>query len=223
MHKDVEGQFKLKVLLVEDEQFTVTMVADVLARQGLEVLGVSSVSAALMAVTEFEPHVIVTDLDLGPGPDGSDLLNHVSRHFPWIGMVVLTAHSSPTLALGSGQSLPEETTFLIKSMSTADDIYEAIVAAVRNTDEPRNMAQEDAEGDFDDSTNFISRQQGELLRMMADGMSNAAIARERDRSLPATESMIHRLFASLGLGAEPDINPRVVAVRMWQQGKVRVK
>lgn len=223
MSKPADAGFKLRVLLVEDEQFTVTMVADLLTRHGLDVLGVSSVSSALSAVTEFEPHVIVTDLDLGPGPDGSDLLNHVSRNFPWIGMVVLTAHSSPTLALGAGQSLPEEATFLIKSLSSAQDIYEAIVNAVGSTDVPRNMADEGAEGDGGESASVVSKQQGELLRMMADGMSNAAIARERDRTLAATESMIHRLFASLGLGSEPDINPRVVAVRMWQQGKVRVR
>jgi DNA-binding NarL/FixJ family response regulator len=59
--------------------------------------------------------------------------------------------------------------------------------------------------------------------MLADGLSNSAIARQRDRTLAATESLIHRLFSSLGLDADPDINQRVIAVRMWQQGKVRIK
>jgi DNA-binding NarL/FixJ family response regulator len=74
-----------------------------------------------------------------------------------------------------------------------------------------------------DGIYVVSRSEGELLRMLADGLSNAAIARERNRTLPATESLIHRLFASLGLASDAGTNQRVLAVKMWLQGKVRIK
>ena len=59
--------------------------------------------------------------------------------------------------------------------------------------------------------------------MLADGLSNASIAKERDITLRAAEALIQRTFIALGVNGDPNVNPRVVAVRMWQQGKVAVK
>ncbi len=210
--------FKLKVLFVEDDQFTLNTVTELLERLGVTVMAVNTVPKAVMALTKFEPNVVLTDLDLGAGPDGSDFLNHVDETYPWIGKVILTAHSSPTLAVDSGQRLPEGVTFLIKSLVTGQDIYKAILDSVDREQEPRHMSLETVDGIF-----VVSKSQAELLRMLADGLSNGAIARQRDRTLAATESLIHRLFVALGLGSDPDVNQRVIAVKMWQQGKVRIK
>jgi len=213
-----ETTFKLKVLFVEDDQFTLKTVAELLERLGVTVLAVSSVSEAVRALTEYDANVVITDLDLGAGPDGSDLLRHVQEDYPWIGKVILTAHSSPELAVDTAQGLPDDVTFLIKSMASGQDIYEAILDSVDHGQKTRVMTLEPADGIY-----VVSRSQGELLRMLADGLSNAAIARERNRTLPATESLIHRLFTSLGLPSDADTNQRVLAVKMWLQGKVRIK
>jgi len=218
MNSNSQTQFKLKVLFVEDDLFTLNTVGDLLERQGMTVLGVASVPEAVAALAEFGPNVIVTDLDLGPGPDGSDLLNHVHEFYPWAGKVILTAHSSPELAVDTNSGLPADVTFLIKSLATSEDIYEAILNSVERTQDPRNMALEVADGVY-----TVSKSQAELLRLLADGLSNVAIARKRNRSLAATESLIHRLFTSLGINSDPDVNQRVIAVKMWQQGLVRIK
>jgi hypothetical protein len=41
--------------------------------------------------------------------------------------------------------------------------------------------------------------------------------------LRAAEALIQRTFTALGVSGDSTINPRVVAVRKWQQGKVVVK
>jgi DNA-binding NarL/FixJ family response regulator len=69
----------------------------------------------------------------------------------------------------------------------------------------------------------VTSTQAEILRMIADGLSNASIAETRGISLRAAEALVQRTFAALGVNGDPNINPRVVAVRMWQQGKVVVK
>jgi DNA-binding CsgD family transcriptional regulator len=69
----------------------------------------------------------------------------------------------------------------------------------------------------------ITAAQAEILRMIADGLSNSAIAKKRDISLRAAEGLIQRTFQALGVNGDSDMNPRVIAVRMWQQGKVAVK
>jgi hypothetical protein len=58
---------------------------------------------------------------------------------------------------------------------------------------------------------------------IADGLSTASIAKERDITVRAAEALIQRTFLALGVNGDPNVNPRVVAVRMWHQGKVAVK
>ena len=210
--------FKLKVLFVEDDQFTQRTVAELLNHHGVEILTVNSVPEAIICLPEFDPHAVLTDLDLGAAPDGGDLLRYLSKHYPWIGKVILTAHTSPELALGAEHNLPGDVTFLIKSLVDGQVMYDAILNSVEATQTPQNMSLE-----ANSSSLFVSKSQGELLRMLAEGLSNSAIAQKREMTLPATKSVIHRLFAALGLDSDANINQRVMAVKLWQQGKVRIK
>ena len=214
----VETKGSIKVLLVEDEEFTRILIRDALTNIGMTVLAVASVNQALAEIEEFDPNVVVTDLDLGPGPDGADLLNKIEEERPWTGMVVLTAHASPELAVHGGRSIPEGATYLVKSqISSASSLKAAIEESIAH---PGLNAK--AVKNSDDQY-MVSSMQGEILRMIADGLSNAAIARERNVTLRAAEALVQRTFTALGVKGNPDVNSRVVAVRLWQQGKVVVK
>ena len=57
----------MRVLLVEDEDFTRTMVGEMLSASGITVRPVASVAEALNVIDEFDPNVVLTDLDLGDG------------------------------------------------------------------------------------------------------------------------------------------------------------
>jgi DNA-binding NarL/FixJ family response regulator len=207
-----------RVLLVEDEEFTRAMVAGALEAAGHEVRGASSVAEALVALNGFEPHVVIADLDLGSGPSGADLLHRVAEESPWVGLVVLTAHAAPSLALPAGTRLPDRVVYLIKSdVSSGRDLQGAMHAAIADA-EPALPVAEDAEG-----RPVISRVQGEVLRLIAEGYSNQGIAEIRGTSMRATESLVHRTFTALGLGNDKRMSPRVQAVRMWQQGRVSVR
>jgi DNA-binding NarL/FixJ family response regulator len=69
----------------------------------------------------------------------------------------------------------------------------------------------------------VSSSQGEILKMVADGLTNSAIAQNKGISLRAAEALVQRTFLALGVKNDPNLNPRVIASRMWQQGKVIVK
>jgi DNA-binding NarL/FixJ family response regulator len=214
----VDAKGAIKVLLVEDEEFTRTLIRDSLEKIGMNVVDVGSVQAALAVMDDFDPHVVVSDLDLGPGPDGADLLYKVEQTRPWTGMVVLTAHASPELALHGATRIPANATYLVKSqISSTDYLRTAIEESIVHPG-AINMIKRNSEDQY-----VVSASQGEILRMIADGLSNAAIARERDVTLRAAEALIQRTFAALGVKGDPDVNSRVIAVRLWQQGKVVVK
>lgn len=207
-----------RVLLVEDEEFTRAMVASALEAAGHQVRGAPSVAAGLVILNDFEPHLVIADLDLGAGPTGADLLHRVSQVSPWVGLVVLTAHAAPSLALPAGARLPERVVYVIKSdVASGADLQLAMDAAIAGAAHGAAPA-EDADG-----RPVISRVQGEILRLIAEGYSNQGIAEFRGTSLRATESLVHRTFVALGLGDDKRMNPRVQAVRMWQQGRVSVR
>jgi len=214
----VETKGSIKILLVEDEEFTRILIRDALTNIGMSVMAVASVNQALAEIDEFDPNVVVTDLDLGPGPDGADLLNKIEEERPWTGMVVLTAHASPELAVHGGRSIPEGATYLVKSqISSASSLKAAIEESIAHPGlNPKAVKNSDDQY-------IVSSMQGEILRMIADGLSNAAIAREKNVTLRAAEALVQRTFTALGVKGNPDVNSRVVAVRLWQQGKVVVK
>lgn len=207
-----------RVLLVEDEEFTRAMVAGALESSGHEVRGAASVADGLAILDLFEPHVVIADLDLGPGPTGADLLQRVAQETPWVGLVVLTAHAAPALALPPGARLPDHVVYLIKSdVTSGSDLQSAMQAAIAHAEPPISVSEDD------EGRPVISRVQGEILRLIAEGYSNQGIAEVRGTSLRATESLVHRTFAALGLGNDKRMSPRVQAVRMWQQGRVSVR
>ena len=211
-------QRSIRVLLVEDEDFTRTMVSEMLSASGIHVHPVASVAEALQSMDQFDPHVVLTDLDLGHGPDGADLLTKVAEDRPWTGMVIMTAHASPELAINDVSRIPEQAGYIVKSElnsihSLVSIIQESIIMP-GNFNGSDNMGEEKV---------TITSSQAEILRMIADGLSNTAIAEARGITLRAAEALIQRTFAALGVNGDSSINARVAAVRMWQQGKVAVK
>lgn len=208
--------FRWKILLVEDEEFTRGLLTNSLEKSGVDVRSCPSVAEALSTLQDFEPHVVITDLDLGVGPSGVHLLERVAEERPWTGMVILSAHASPELAVRDGHRIPEGTVYLVKSaVRSADDLLGVVEAAV----EKRVVREAGEESD----RVVLSQVHGEILRLIAEGLSNAGIAKERNTTLRAAEGMVQRTFLALGLRSDPDHNARVLAVRMWQQGKVVVR
>jgi DNA-binding NarL/FixJ family response regulator len=208
----------IRVMLVEDEEFTRNIVSEMLTTSGITVASVDSVAKAISTIDSFDPHVVITDLDLGNGPDGADLLLKVFNERPWTGMVIMTAHASPELAINDASRIPHPTVYIVKSeIKSISNLLLAIEESIEKTGKFQQSSAPSGE------KITITASQAEILHMLADGLSNASIAKERGITLRAAEALIQRTFIALGVNGDPNVNPRVVAVRLWQQGKVAVK
>ena len=212
-------EFQVRVLVAEDEPFTLALVSEALAAANIEVSAVATVNEAISTIEVFSPNVVVTDLNFGPGaPTGADLLAHIDEHYPWIGKVVLTSHGSASLALPMGNYLDSKVTYLVKAqLSSTATLVNAVNESI--TKSAGTTQRQSIAGD----QILISKAQGEILLLIAEGYTNAAIAKKRGKSVRATEALVQRTFTVLGLGNDSDFNPRTKAVRMWQQGKIMVK
>ena len=212
-----EAGFRYRVILVEDEEFTRGLLTQTLRAAGVEVCACATAAEALGTFAGFDPHVVMTDLDLGPGPSGVHLLRGVEQQAPWVGRIVLSVHASPQLGARDWGPLSGDVVYLVKpTVSSVDDLLAAIEAAVEH-----KVVREAGEGP-DDRT-VISAAHGEVLRLVAEGPSNAGIAEVRGTSVNAAEAMVQRMFLAMGIRSDRRHNARVLAVRMWQQGRVIVR
>jgi DNA-binding NtrC family response regulator len=86
------------VLIVEDEHVLAQAMSDYLARHGFEPAVAGSGEAALEALAEFEPDLVVLDYQL-PGMDGLEVLREMRQRAPQATVVMLTAHGSVKAAV----------------------------------------------------------------------------------------------------------------------------
>jgi DNA-binding NarL/FixJ family response regulator len=140
----------------------------------------------------------------------------VNDEFPWIGLVVLTSHHSPELAVDDSKELPPGAVYLVKSqLRRVEDISDAIAFSINGQEQEQVAISKDAI--------TLTSSQAEVLRMIASGASTRALAEHRGTTVRAAETMLTRVYQALGLKADEQSNPRVEAVRLWQQGRITVR
>ena len=207
----------LRVVVADDDAFTISLVGDGLRAKGFDVSTATTASDAWKLVLATDPHCLVSDLNFGAGTSGATLLRRASSEHPWMGLVVLTSHLSPELAVEDSSSLPPNVVYLVKSqLKRIDDLADAVRRAISGR----------TDGDLPDipvGTFLITAAQAEVLRMLAAGASTKALAAHRGTTVRAAETMLSRLYAALELGTDPSANSSVSAVRLWQQGKIIVR
>ena len=208
----------MRVVVADDDPFTVSLVGGGLQAQGFTVHTAETIERAWELIVAEEPHALVSDLDFGGGASAVPLLARAAQEYPWMGVVVLTAHRSPELAVDSPGDIPASAVYLVKStLRRVEDLGDAVRRSISG-DPPASRGGEDGQ-----PVVSLTQAQAEVLRMLAAGASTRAVAEHRGTTVRAAETMLTRLYAALGLVVTEHSNPRVEAVRIWQQGRVAVR
>jgi DNA-binding NarL/FixJ family response regulator len=205
-----------RVVVADDDAFTASLVSDGLRGSGFEVRVASTAWEAWSIVESWHPHALVTDLNFEAKASGAELLRRVEAKFPWVGLVVLTSHMSPELAVEDGGGLPSSSVYLVKSqLRGIEALGDAVERSIAGLSARPAVASPD--------TPVITSAQAEVLRLLATGASTKALADYRGTTVRAVETMLARLYAALGLGDDEQSNPRVAAVKLWERGQVSVR
>jgi DNA-binding NarL/FixJ family response regulator len=204
-------QFDRKVLIVEDEPLLRSLIAANLERDGFQVEAVGSAAEARKIVKDFDPDVALLDIELGDGPTGVDLALILRRQIPAIALVFLTHIPEPRVVGIDNKKIPKNAAYLNKErIANPGVVLEAIEAALR--DKVRANFRDDKK---DHPLIDVSRSQLAVLQMVALGMSNTEIAKERETSVRAVENLVKRAFIAAGIDLESGGNPRVTAAREY--------
>jgi DNA-binding NarL/FixJ family response regulator len=198
------------VLVVEDEALTRSLIVEMLESAGFEVQACASAVEALRECRYVDPDAVITDIDLGPGPSGLDLVENLGRTSPHIAVLILSNY--PILRQHPVNARKRLAYLDKREVGSSATVIQALEAVLRDEVEKRRVAD-----DADAAVARLSRAQLDALRMMAEGLSNAEIAAQRGISKRAAESLIQRTIATLGISPDERLNPRVQAVRIYFQ------
>jgi len=197
------------VLVVDDDDFTRTLVATMVEAFGLDVVASgSAVTEAMSLAHELQPDLAVVDLDLGEGPTGVDLAHGLRTLNASIALVMLTSYGHPTW-MGQHREPPPGTRYVVKGevkdrQILADAISSALAEPLANDASARRGTP-------------LSESQWEILRLVASGFSNAEIARRRSITDDAVNRAISRLTKQLDIDAGKEGNTRVLLAQAYNR------
>jgi DNA-binding NarL/FixJ family response regulator len=214
----------IRLVLAEDNYLVREGIRHLLEMQpDLEVAAVCDDLESLLAAVDAErPDVVVTDVRMPPGgaDEGIQAAARLRGTDPDIGVVVLSQYANPgyVLALLDGGSARRA--YLLKER--VKDL-EQLVGAIRTVADggsvidPKvveTLVAEDARG-VESALKQLTRREHDVLREMAEGKNNAAIAEALFLTERSVEKVIHSIFLKLGLTWEGTVHKRVKAVILY--------
>ncbi len=199
------------VLVVEDEPLLRDLIARSLEGAGFVVTTAASAADAKRAVKTADPDALLLDIELGPGPNGFDLAEVVSRQRPDIGIVFLTNLPDPRFGGRGTKAVAKNQAYIRKgAIDSGAELIQALEAVLRD------RITQDYRHDLASNRPLaqLSQRQLDTLRLVAEGKTNAQISQIRGTSVRAVESMLQRIFELLDINPN-DSNPRVLAVSKY--------
>ena len=193
------------ILVVDDDDFTRFLLVRTLRDLGFErVMDAPTAAAGLASARKRIPDAAILDLDLGPGPNGIDCAHALRKMSPQIAIVMLSSYQDPRL-LGANRPLPEGSVYLSKRLLGDAEV---LAATVRDVLQSPGARRAPTPGQSPAPVK-LSDNQIEIMRLVAEGYSNAEIARRIFVTEPGVAKAIGRLVKQLGIDAGPDANVRV--------------
>lgn len=203
-----------RILVVEDDPMTRGLLADVLEGAGFVVVSVSNAADARRAAAAADPDGLVLDVDLGPGANGFDVADALLVAYPYLGVLFLTHLPDSRFAGRELESLPPGAGYVRKERLSEPGV---LVAAVDSALRGAAVKQPRDDRDPDRPLGTLTATQIEVLRMIAQGLTNQQIADARATSVQAVVQTITRAMQAIGAPESSEGNARVVAARRYMR------
>jgi DNA-binding NarL/FixJ family response regulator len=206
-----------RVVLADDDVLLREGLAALLERSGFGIAGQCSTGAELIAlVREHRPELAVVDVRMPPmhETEGLDAARVIRAECPETAILLLSAYVDVGQAMdlvGTGQSFG----YLLKSRVTdVKEFVETVERIVRGGSviDPVLVQELVAARRTDDALDEISPREREVLALMAEGRSNAGIARKLFVTEGTVEKHVRSIFAKLPLPETEDDHRRILAV-----------
>jgi DNA-binding NarL/FixJ family response regulator len=208
---------KPRVVLAEDDVLLREGLASLLERSGFQVTGQAGDASQLMdLVAQQSPDLVVVDIRMPPThtTEGLEAARRIRREHPETGILVLSAHVEVDQAmelLAGGRAVG----YLLKSRVTdMEEFLDTLqrIAKGGSVVDPALVAELVSARHRDDPLAALSPREREVLALMAEGRSNAGIAKRLWVTEGTVEKHVRAILTKLTLPETTDDHRRVLAV-----------
>lgn len=206
-----------RVLIADDDMLVREGIASVLARGRFEVIGtVGDATELIELVRAGAPDLVVLDIRMPPthSTEGLDAAHAIRAEFPGVGILVLSGHVEVHRAvdlLAEGDRVG----YLLKSRLTdAAAFLDSVerIAQGGTVIDPGLVRELVAARRVTDPLEGLTKREREVLQLMAEGRSNAGIARLLFVTEGTVVKHVHSIMGKLRLPEARDDHRRVLAV-----------
>ncbi|HEX4730329.1 MAG TPA: response regulator transcription factor [Solirubrobacterales bacterium] len=208
---------RTRVVVADDDVLLREGLVSLLERSGFGVVGQCGEASMLLAyVRKFQPDLAIVDIRMPPThtTEGLEAARTIREEIPDVAVLVLSAHAEVEQAadlLATG----ERCGYLLKSRITdVDQFIEALERLVRGEAviDPTLVQELVSARRADDPLEALSAREREVLEQMAEGRSNAGIAKRLWVTEGTVEKHVHSILMKLPLAETEDDHRRVLAV-----------
>ncbi len=224
---DQDAQRKIRVVMVEDENLYRDLLRIVLSQHALfDIVGAfPDGKSVLAAAPSLKPQVAMLDIELGSSMNGIQVGLRLRELLPKIGVILLSNHEDPYFLTSVPREAVAGWSYLLKkSVSDVGALTRAIEGAAAGfvVLDPQLVSgrQPRAKG----LLGRLTPRQREILSLIAQGFTNAAIAQRLGLSEKSIENQTTLLYQQLEIDrSDSSVQPRVRAVlRYLSESQPRV-
>jgi DNA-binding NarL/FixJ family response regulator len=208
----------IRVVIADDSVLLREGLARLLEEYGFEVAGQAGDAEDLLRkVGAHKPDVAVVDVRMPPThtDEGLRAAHKIRNDFPDTGVLVLSQYVEEAYALELLSQSTESTGYLLKDrVADVDSFTDAVrrVAGGGSALDPEVVALLLGRRRREDPLQSITPREREVLGLMAEGRSNAAIAEALVVTERAVEKHVTSIFSKLDLSPTVEDHRRVLAV-----------
>lgn len=212
----------MRAVIVEDHALLRAGIVALLSENGIDVVAQADDGPGLeRIVSGHKPDVAIVDVRLPPdfSDEGLRAAIEARKRHPDLGILILSQYVEPVYTaelLASGEAgvgyLLKERVGEVRAFIDAVERVAAGGTALDREVVAELMRARTASGADDSALGLLTPREREVLELMAEGRSNAAVARALVVSGGAVEKHVRNIFAKLDLPASNDDHRRVLAV-----------
>jgi DNA-binding NarL/FixJ family response regulator len=208
---------RLRIVIAEDAAIMRDGLTQTLTRRGHDVVAaVADAEALRTAVVEHRPDVAIIDVRMPPThtDEGLRAARAIHTDHPGVGVLVFSQYIEAQSAAELFASAPAGVGYLLKDrVADVSDFIDAIarVAHGGTVLDPEVVRQLLTASRRGDTLAALTPREREVLSLVAQGRSNAAIAAALFISPKVVEKHIANIFGKLGLAPDDNDNRRVIA------------
>jgi DNA-binding NarL/FixJ family response regulator len=208
----------MRVVVADDALLIREGIVHVLRDGGVDVVGqAEDADGLLRAVRDTEPDVAIVDIRMPPThtDEGLRAAQRIREHHPTVGVLVLSQYLEPSYAMRLLEMHPEQVGYLLKDRVLASTV---LIDAVRRVAEGETVVDPTIVSSLfgrrrrQDPMAELSPREREVLSLVAEGLSNKAIAGRLFVAERTVEAHVTQIFLKLRLDGSASSHRRVLAV-----------